>query len=191
MHVCGMSDDNSYLQWSIDNLRRHLESPVPVRSLASVPYLIHWYNADSSHSPLDTKLVAIDALANIPDYPDAGLSDPWGKTYRLHCNWRTSTTYTTRPTDGHYAAVSWNENGILNTTFYIVNLVNLHTLTGSNNFRQWSTVSLVSFCEIIVRSSITRHSIRLIRRGRHNRLANSSKLRHFTAEMGGIWSVYR
>lgn len=57
------------------------------------------------------------------------------------------------------------------------------TFTGSNKLRQCSTASLVSVCDILVKSSITRHSTRFNSLGIHNLFANSNKFRHLSAEI--------
>lgn len=111
MHVWAMNDESTYHPWNRDNPHHHLENLV-ANSSAWAPCSAHLCSADSSHSLLDTILEASDARASTPDYPDAVLSDPWVKTYRLRCNWRTDTTYTTRPIDGHCAAVEKGKTSV-------------------------------------------------------------------------------
>lgn len=68
---------------------------------------------------------------------------------------------------------------------------NILTLTGSKSFKQRSAASKVSFCEICVKFSTTRISIRFMSRGRHKRFASSNKFKHLSAETGGISSLYK
>lgn len=69
--------------------------------------------------------------------------------------------------------------------------MNSLTLTGSKSCKQFLTVSIVSFCEIFVKSSMTRHSIKFIKRGKHKRFASSNKFKHLSVDILGISSVYK
>lgn len=69
--------------------------------------------------------------------------------------------------------------------------VKVRTLTGSRKCKQSRTVSIVSLCATLVKSSMARHSIKLIKRGKQRRFASSSKFKHLLVVIFGISSVYK
>lgn len=141
----------------------------------------------SSHSPWDTKLAASDFHANIPDFPDGVVLETWERVDKCCCNWRTNMTCTTQLVGERCGAKSW-ENSFENASLALI--ANL-TFTDSSKLKHNSTASLVSICEIFVKFSMTRHSIRLRSLGKHKRFASSKRFKHLSADTGGISSVYK
>lgn len=165
-------------------------------SLGHLAYILdsfRSYNVDNSQNPWDTKPVANDFHTNTLDFPDAKLLS-FLATYKWYCSLRINVTYTIRPTDVHCAAekkyqqhqiIDKNQNQTQKKKPLTL------TLTGSRRCKQFLTDSMVSLCEIFVKSSTTRHSIKLISRGKHSRFATSNKFKHLSVDIWGILSVYK